>query len=187
MIDEVHFGYSAARNLRDTGAILPSSRVLAKVMVRQIAEVVGREDTIIELGPGTGAITKRLLRHVLPRCRSFIAIEKNERFSQMLLDRYPDMNIIHGDARNLDSYISPKEGKSIIVSSLPLTFMRTNDVITVASKCAKVLEMTGGYMFQYTYRSQNPLRHAFCFPETLRLKRVYLNLPPATIWRYGVA
>ena len=46
---------------------------------------------------------------------------------------------------NLDSYISATKGKTIIVSSLPFTFMHPNDVTTVASKCAKVLEMTFRY------------------------------------------
>ena len=186
MIDELFFGYSAAQNLRDTGALLPSSPFLAEAMAQQVAKIVGEHDTILELGPGTGAITGQLLKLTAQRYLSFIAIEKNARFSQMLLDRYPDKKIINGDAKNLDIYISPKKGKTIIVSSLPFTFMRTNDVTTVASKCAKVLEMKGGYMFQYTYKNQDPLRHAFSFPETLRLTRVYLNLPPATIWRYGV-
>ncbi len=168
--------------------MFPSSRFLAEAMARQVTKVICRGDTVIELGPGTGAITAWLLRgYIGRRCRSFIAVEKNRGFSRMLRGKYPDQKIIHGDARNLDAYIDPAGGKVVIVSSLPLNSMQRDDVTTIASKCAELLGMRGGYMFQYTYSNQDPFRHAFDFAESQLMEKVYRNLPPATIWRYRVA
>ena len=51
----------AVRNFRHTGAVWPSSPILARAMTRSIAEVEGPR-RILEVGPGTGPFTKAILR-----------------------------------------------------------------------------------------------------------------------------
>ncbi len=60
--------------------------------------------------------------------------------------------------------------------------MDRQDVNLVIEACLEVLEYSGGYMFQYSYFRQNPIRHRSV--ETAVVCTVYRNFPPATIWRY---
>ena len=53
------------KNFRHTGAICPSGRFLAREMTRSIRERPGRR-RILEVGPGTGPFTRRILAELRP-------------------------------------------------------------------------------------------------------------------------
>src|SRR5215468_8536480 len=96
--DEVRFLRSWIEKPLHMGAVMPSGRLLARTM----AQYVDRdgEDPIIELGPGTGAITSALIdRGVDPK--RLVLVEFNPGFCALLRDRYPQANIVQGDAYKL--------------------------------------------------------------------------------------
>lgn len=80
-------------------------------------------DTVLEIGPGLGALTRHLLDHPV----RLIAVEKDERFVQILKNELPRKNsfkLIHGDflewdGRLLLKDVSFKKGKVKVVSNLP--------------------------------------------------------------------
>jgi 16S rRNA (adenine1518-N6/adenine1519-N6)-dimethyltransferase len=62
---------------------------------------ISPEDVVIEVGPGTGVLTRELL----PLCRKVIAIELDEGLATKLppaLGNPPNLNVVKGDARDCD-------------------------------------------------------------------------------------
>lgn len=74
------------QTFKTTGAIAPSGRSLARAICRPM-EGHTRPISILEIGAGTGAVTKEIIRHVEPADR-FDAVELNERFVDVLNDRF---------------------------------------------------------------------------------------------------
>jgi len=59
----LQFLREAIRDIRTTGAVLPSSPLLARAMVRSLAAAQAPR-RILEVGPGTGPFTREILRHL---------------------------------------------------------------------------------------------------------------------------
>jgi phospholipid N-methyltransferase len=82
-------------------SIAPSSRWLARTTVRNIDWARGR--TLIELGAGTGPITRVLAERAVPDCR-VIVVERDPDFAGLLRQRFgalPNFDIVEGDVRDL--------------------------------------------------------------------------------------
>lgn len=114
------------RNFHTTGAIAPSSRWLADALTRHVA-VCGetRERKILEVGPGTGAVTASLVRRLQPN-DSLTLVELNDRFVSHLRQRFEheasfrgvatQAEIVHDRLENL-----PAGARyDLIISGLPL-------------------------------------------------------------------
>src|SRR5438552_18664004 len=86
------------------GAVAPSSRFLARAMATQVD--LRRLEPVIELGGGTGSVTKALLEAGLPVDR-LIVIERDVRLYKMLRRRFPQLRIVLGDARHLVELLRP--------------------------------------------------------------------------------
>ncbi len=73
------------RTFHTTGAVLPSGKRLCRALASQ----VGRDERprrILEVGPGTGAVTVEILRRLGPEDRLDL-VEINERFAEILRRR----------------------------------------------------------------------------------------------------
>ncbi|HWY31677.1 MAG TPA: rRNA adenine N-6-methyltransferase family protein, partial [Candidatus Acidoferrum sp.] len=86
-------------NPQRTGAVAPSSPQLASAMARWLPR--DPESYVLELGPGTGAVTDALLKRGLRQDR-LVAIERNPTLAKLLRKRFPRAQIIDGDAWELD-------------------------------------------------------------------------------------
>ncbi len=104
------------------GAVAPSSRFLARAMATQVD--LRRPEPVIELGGGTGSVTKALLEAGLPIDR-LVVVERDVRLYKMLRRRFPGLRVVRGDARHLVDLLRPLgiEAVSAVVSSLPLVAM----------------------------------------------------------------
>ncbi len=150
-----------------------------------VDQVARADDTVIELGPGTGVFSKALIqRRQRGQLGGYIGIELSLELTDQLIAKYPGETFIHGDARNLDQYIPSDGGRLIIVSSLPLKLMRRIDVQRIAAQGAKLLSSRGGYIFQYTYGMVNPFGKTVPSLQAECVGTIFLNFPPAKIWRY---
>jgi len=168
-------------NPQRTGAVAPSSPRLAAAMARWLP--TDPESYVLELGPGTGAVTEALLRHGLREDR-LVAIEKNPKLAQLLRGRFPSACIIAGDAWQLDNLLRdlPKPVTSVgaVISSLPLLNFEPTQADALAQKIRAILS-AGGKWVQYSYhlgirrhKSATRFRH-------LASKIVWLNIPPARV------
>src|SRR5947199_4388487 len=117
--DEVRFLRSWIEKPLHMGAVMPSSKLLARTMAQYVD--VDSEGPVIELGPGTGAITNALIAHGIDQKR-LVLVEYNPGFCALLRDRYPHATVVQGDAYALrdslwDVLSTPA---SAVVSGLPL-------------------------------------------------------------------
>ena len=117
--DEVRFLRSWIEKPLHMGAVMPSGRLLARTM----AQYVDPHGTgpVIELGPGTGAITNALVQHGIDQKR-LVLVEYNPGFCALLRDRYPQAKVVQGDAYRLRDTLWNVLGMpaSAVVSGLPL-------------------------------------------------------------------
>ena len=175
-----HFAREFITHPRQTGALFPSSRSLAKRMAGQVPEGGG---IVIELGPGLGSVTAALVARGIPQ-KDIWAIEYSPRLAAKLRQRFPGVNVIEGDARHLSQLI-PHRSDPIraIVSSLPLRSLPKQTVKTIFSELHKVASPSTVYVqFTYHFRSacsRLPLHFVPCHRSF-----VPFNLPPARVDAY---
>jgi phospholipid N-methyltransferase len=166
------------KNPRSVGSVIPSSKYLARKIAGFIP--LEAEGFVIELGPGTGAITRAILRQGVAH-HQLIAIESSADLVAALHERFPQIQIIHGNADQLSSLLAKIHGPiKAIVSSIPLLLSEANERENILTEIEKVLE-PGGYYIQYTYgfkKSAIELKQHF---KKIYSTRVWLNLPPARV------
>src|SRR5277367_4305321 len=108
-------------NPQRMGSVVPSSRKLAAAMAHWLPS--DPESFVLELGPGTGAVTEALLERGL-REEKLVAIEHNPKMARLLREKFPRAHIITGDAWQLDYLLrdrrEPIENVGAVFSSLPL-------------------------------------------------------------------
>jgi phosphatidylethanolamine/phosphatidyl-N-methylethanolamine N-methyltransferase len=104
------------------GAVSPSGEALAEMMTREITAATG---PVIELGPGTGAFTQKLLKRGV-RPEDLTLVEYGSEFATLLQLRFPDVRVLWMDATRLGaSKLFEKASVGAVVSGLPLLTMST--------------------------------------------------------------
>ena len=171
-------------NPQRTGAVAPSSPKLAAAMARWLPR--DPESFVLELGPGTGAVTAALLKRGLREDR-LVAIEHNPTLAKLLRKRFPRAQIITGDAWQLDELLRrqpvPILSVGAVISSLPLLNFSREQAEALAQKIRSILDPHGRWV-QYTYQiGQHRTRGADAF-RLLASQIVWLNLPPARVSVY---
>jgi phosphatidylethanolamine/phosphatidyl-N-methylethanolamine N-methyltransferase len=145
------------------------------------------ESFVLELGPGTGAVTEALLQHGLREDR-LVAIERNPTMARLLRKRFPLAKIIIGDAWSLDDLLqhghSPISHVGAVISSLPLLNFPPEQAEALAHKIQSVLN-PGGNWVQYSYNlGKKQPRGADRF-HLRASKIVWINIPPARVSVYS--
>jgi phosphatidylethanolamine/phosphatidyl-N-methylethanolamine N-methyltransferase len=180
--DEVRFLRSWIEKPLHMGAVMPSGRVLARTM----AQYVDIESTgpVVELGPGTGAITNALIEHGVDQKR-LVLVEYNPGFCALLRDRYPQAKVVQGDAYTLrDSLWNVLSvPASAVVSGLPLV---TKPMLTRLKliRDAFLALAPGAPFVQFTYSVAPPIPKSLPGVSTEASERIWMNLPPARVWVY---
>jgi phosphatidylethanolamine/phosphatidyl-N-methylethanolamine N-methyltransferase len=103
-------------------SLAPSSPWLSRTTVRNIDW--DRAKVIVELGAGTGPITRVLAERARPGCR-VIVLERDPDFSRLLRERFggrPDLEVVEGDVRDLAGMLADRgiAQADYIVSGLPV-------------------------------------------------------------------
>jgi phosphatidylethanolamine/phosphatidyl-N-methylethanolamine N-methyltransferase len=168
-------------NPQRTGAVAPSSPQLGAAMARWLPR--NPESYVLELGPGTGAVTDALLKYGLREDR-LVAIEKNPNLARLLHKRFRSARIINGDAWDLDQLLhdcpQPIESVGAVISSLPLLNFPKEQADALAQKIRSILEPRGRWV-QYSYQiGKNRSRGGDDF-RLVASKIVWFNLPPARV------
>lgn len=125
----VLFFLEFSRKARTTGSVFPSSRFLVNKMLAPIS--FADVKTIVELGPGTGVMTREILKRQKKDTKLF-AFEINERFFEGLV-RIEDPRFIpiFDSAESMKKHLSTFGLSSVdcIISSLPLASIWTRSLI----------------------------------------------------------
>jgi phosphatidylethanolamine/phosphatidyl-N-methylethanolamine N-methyltransferase len=168
-------------NPQRTGSVAPSSPQLAAAMAHWLP--ADPESFVLELGPGTGAVTQALIERGLREDR-LVAIERNPKMARLLREKFPRAQIIIGDAWHLDHLLrsrrEPIESVGAVISSLPLLNFPHAEAEALTQKIRAVLEPHGNWV-QYSYHlGKNQIRGASSF-QLHASKIVWLNFPPARV------
>jgi len=165
------------------GAVVPSSPRLAREMARAIDTRSPRH--VIELGGGTGSITRALLDAGVAAER-LVVIENDKRLARLLRHRFPHVHVIHGDARDMLALVRPLgvTSASGVVSGLPLISMPIETQKHIIAQSFALLGREGAFV-QFTYGPVSPvLAPARTHLHAEVTGRVWRNFPPASVWRY---
>ena len=180
--DEVRFLRSWIEKPLHVGAVMPSGRLLARTMAQYVD--IESSGPVIELGPGTGAITSALIARGIDQKR-LVLLEYNPSFCALLRDRYPHAKVVQGDAYRLRDTLwnvlaSPA---TAIVSGLPLV---TKPMLTRLRliRDAFTALAPGAPFVQFTYSVVPPIPKSLPGVSTEASERIWMNLPPARVWVY---
>ena len=180
--DEVRFLRSWIEKPLHMGAVVPSSKLLARTMAQYVD--VEAQGPVVELGPGTGAITNALIEHGVDQKR-LVLVEYNPGFCALLRDRYPQAKVVQGDAyalrASLDKVLDAPA--SAVISGLPLV---TKPMLTRLKliRDAFVALAPGAPFVQFTYSVAPPIPKSLPGVSTEASERIWMNLPPARVWVY---
>lgn len=187
------FATQALSEFQSTAAIAPSSRFLAEAMVEPLP--TERARTVVELGPGTGVMTERLLEQ-LPADAKLLAFEINPRFVDYLQANVPDprLEVIPCGAQRADVELRRRGARRVdaILSSLGLSLLPEPLVHEIFERLLPHLAEDGVFtQFQYVHRIrvQDGRPEYFdaakllerYFP-VIRRRTIVRNLPPAFVY-----
>ncbi|MBL8806781.1 MAG: methyltransferase domain-containing protein [Rhodospirillales bacterium] len=169
-------------NPMKVGAVLPSSSQLARLVARRARPGPGQ--CIVELGPGTGPVTRALLEGGVPANRLFV-VEIDAALCGFLRREFPDVAVIQGDARNLPELLPPEwVGKvACVVSGIPMLPLPI-EVQRDLTRAAFAVMAPGGEIVQYTYSPASPIKTKPLGLKGHREGWAILNFPPAWVWTY---
>jgi phosphatidylethanolamine/phosphatidyl-N-methylethanolamine N-methyltransferase len=180
--DEVRFLRSWIEKPLHMGAVMPSGRLLARTMAQYVD--VDSEGPVVELGPGTGAITSALIERGVDQKR-LVLVEYNPGFCALLRDRYPQARVVQGDAYRLRDSLRHvlAQPASAVVSGLPLV-TKPMQIRLKLIRDAFLALAPGAPFVQFTYSVTPPIPKSLPGVSTEASERVWMNLPPARVWVY---
>ncbi len=163
------------------GSVVPSSAALCQRIVRQVRRAP--DEAVIELGAGTGVVSRALLASGTPAERLFV-VEIVPEMAAHLRRSLPGANVIEGDARRLPELIPAAWHGRIgsVVCGIPLVLLPFAEQRRFLDAIEAVAPGRGFLHFSYCAISPLPARR-----HRLAARReawTPLNFPPASVWRY---
>lgn len=159
---------------------MPSSRFLIKRLIQPID--FSTATSIVELGVGTGCVTRTLLENMSPHCR-LTCVEVDEEFVDVCAEIDDErLTIHHACATDLRTVLQNAQIAEVdyIVSSIPLSILDdsvVDEILAAAQACLS----PGGKFLQYQY-SLTYLRRLNQRFGDVRLGFTLRNVPPAFIY-----
>ena len=176
------FFRSLVSDPRAVGAVAPSGPSLGRLMARGC----GAGARVIEMGAGTGALTRAILDTGVSE-QDLCLVESDQRFVEILRESFPGARTVHGDATSLGEHLEDLTGRvDFIISGLPLLLFpdaRKRRLLAAAFS----LLAEGGAFHQFTYAGVCPVGRRTLNNLGLRASRLgvaALNVPPAFVYRF---
>lgn len=203
MRDHIEFFRQFRTRFKTTGAIAPSSRFLAAAMTRPMSQRE-RPVRILEVGPGTGSVTRAIVRRLRPEDRLDL-VELNETFVALLKQRFEQDAAYRPKASQSQIHCCPLEEfvaeqpYDYIISGLPLNNFPPDLVRSLFETMFSLLA-PGGVLsyFEYMYvrsarqvvgktserermRDLDGIIAPYLREHRFRRDWVFVNLPPAWV------
>ena len=162
---------------------MPSARPLARVMAGAGVQARRGEGPVVELGAGTGTITRALIENGVGE-RELVLIERDRQMCRWLKQRFPRAAVVRDEAARLGMILA-REGAgaaSVVISSLPLRNMGMQERESIVEASLDAVP-EGGALVQYTYARHPAVPCARLGLECRRVGFVAMNVPPAGVWR----
>lgn len=180
--DEVRFFKGWIDGPKNVGTPFPTSAFTGRSMASHID--LASKLPVLEIGAGTGVITRAILKHGTPANRLY-ALEYSADFSACLRKNFPSVNVIEGDAFNLDKTLGAHSSTvfDCVISAIPLLNFKPSERVDYIEMLLDHIP-AGRPVIQVTYGPLSPVpKGAGSFAAT-RADFVFRNVPPAHIWTY---
>jgi phosphatidylethanolamine/phosphatidyl-N-methylethanolamine N-methyltransferase len=179
------FGFLKAwlRQPKSVGSVWPTSAPMARRMAGVIDLSSGLP--VLEVGPGTGTITKAILQTGLPHDLLW-SLEYSKEFADRLKARYPAAHVIEGDAFELAKSLGaacPKQFDSAI-SALPLLNFPLALRVSFVEQVLDLLPV-GRPLIQFSYGPKSPVPPGAGRYKVKRVGMILRNIPPAQLWVFS--
>lgn len=179
LINTLAFLKALVINPKTTGALLPSSKQLAKAMASYIT--LSEKGLVVELGAGTGMITQAILdTGISPE--QVIAIECVPHLIRELRHQFPSITVIEGNAAHLTELLkNQKQPVDTIISGLPLRSLPKETGQAILAQIPALLSHQGKFV-QFTYDIRRYEKNYYpSYYHLLDSTIVWRNIPPAKI------
>jgi phosphatidylethanolamine/phosphatidyl-N-methylethanolamine N-methyltransferase len=179
-----NFLWAGLLNHVQTGSVCPSQRFLIAKMIAPVPK--SYRGQILELGPGTGAVTTRLAERC-PGAR-ILACEINPLFARNCRQDFASkglserVKVVCGSAERLLGKMAQNiaEKPDFIISGIPLGNLERRLVADLVGRIHECLAVGGLYIqFQYSLIDRETIRTRF---PKLRTAPAFLNFPPAFVY-----
>lgn len=164
-------------------SLTPSSQALGRAVAQQVRR--GKDEYVVELGCGTGAITRALLAAGVPPQR-LIAVDVDAELLAVLREEFPDITVLECDAAELTQHLPPSVvGKvGTVICGIPVSLLPRSKQRALIDEMFALMP-PGRRFLAYTHRQASPLPRRELGLEGERLARTLRNLPPASVWGYA--
>ncbi len=176
-----HFYREWLRKPMSVAAVSPSSKRLAEA----VAAAVGKAQSVVELGGGTGALTDALVAKGIP---NLVVIEAVPAFCELLRRRFPALEVIEGDAAHAAKLLAatrvPAGTADVVVSGLGMLTRPREEQQRLLEAMLALLKPEG-YIVQFTYSLFFPAARGLLAEMGLEAHRegmTWINLPPASVF-----
>jgi phospholipid N-methyltransferase len=170
------------------GAVAPSSERLATVLA-SVVPTAG-SPVVVELGPGTGAVSAVIAERLPPGARH-LAVELDADLVAYLRRTRPELEVVHGDARELGKVLVEQgvDRVDAVICGLPWALFDDATQAEILAEISRAIGTTGAFTtFAYLHgmalgaarRFRSTLRGAF--EEVLVSATVWRNVPPAFVY-----
>ena len=164
------------------GSVIPSSSALCQRIVKHTRRAA--DEAVLELGAGTGVVSRALLAGGVPPER-LIVVEIVPEMADHLRAMLPGVQVLEGDAKDLPALLPNHWHGRIgsVVCGIPLLLLPFPEQRRFIAAIEAVAPGRG--FLQYSYCLTSPLP---CRKHALTVRReawTPLNFPPASVWRYA--
>ncbi|MDA3625030.1 methyltransferase domain-containing protein [Saccharopolyspora oryzae] len=179
---------SAARQPSTVGAVLPTSRYVADAVAAVVPS--SGSPTVLELGPGTGALSGPIQRRLSEGARH-LAVEIDPKLVRYLERTKPWLEVIEGDATHLRKLLDEAGVDKVdaVISSIPWTLLPPQKQRDLLHEAASVMSADGVFTtVTYLTTLWRPPTQAFVdalhdtFDEVMPRSTVWRNVPPARVY-----
>lgn len=169
------------RNPLQMGSIIPSSPTLCQRIAAAVER--GPEEYVLELGAGTGVISRALLAAGVPASK-LIVVEIVPEMAEFLRESLPGVNVVCGDAFDLKNALpAHMQGRiGTAICGIPLVLLPLERQQAFVDAVEEVAPGKGFLL--YTYCITSPLPYGKLKLGARRMAWTPLNFPPASVWRY---
>jgi phospholipid N-methyltransferase len=185
MNENIQFLQAFLKNPLKVGSIAPSSPELAAAMIDGIEPA--KDNVVVELGVGTGAITK-FLQDILPDDESYLGVELDPELVRSLRRNYPELKIFRGNACDTVSiHQRSRLGKvGFIICCLPFVSLPNEvgdkilseiDTLMQAGCTFRTFQYAHGYYMPSAIKLREFMRARY--GKSKRSPLIVKNVPPA--------
>lgn len=164
------------------GSIKPTGKIAANYMASLLPIDTGLP--VLELGPGTGVITKEILERGLEPSK-IVSVEYSKEFFAFLTENYPGVKFVNGDALDLENTLKDIEYDTYagVVCAIPLLNFPMEQRTKIIQESLKLIEANGP-LIQLCYGPKPPVAAIPGQFTVEKSDRIFRNIPPAGIWIY---